>query len=399
MEYNSDFFNFIEKNRNEDPGKMRLKYHGKDMGFDIDFAATQIECRRKFRNKFRDFLSCSSILFPSCLAGEQATHQAVAKFHASLVSHQDKILDMTAGLGIDALAMAENGAKVFAIEKDLLKAEILKYNATQIGLSLEVINDDSVKFLQETKDFFDIIFIDPARRNEKGSKVFLLEECQPDILKFMDLLLLKANRILIKVSPMLDVSSILKKLNVAVISAVSMSGECKELLIQLDNKRETKEIKLQAINLNKDGEIISDFQFFHNCNPLEILDFNYLSNLTDLQNSYLYEPNASIMKFAPWNELHLNYPELIKIAPSSHLFVSKEFYHDFPGRKMKIEKIIDKKDLKSLLNKHLNIVSRNYPLSAEKIRKRYKIKEGDEKFLFATTLSNKVGIMILGSKI
>ena len=156
------FFRFIDTNKNSDPSALRLKYHGKTEDFDLNFALTQIECRKRTVRKLHSFINNPRFLFPSVISSEQASHSAVATFHGSLIREGSTLLDMTAGLGIDVMIMARHCRTVTAIELDRIKADVLEYNCRLIGKeNIRVICGDSVDWLRNSSDKFDVIFIDP----------------------------------------------------------------------------------------------------------------------------------------------------------------------------------------------------------------------------------------------
>lgn len=426
-----DFFDFIAANSHADTTQLRLKGHGKNYDFDFDLAVTQITCRNKNKRKLGNFIVREKFLFPSELAAEQATHQAVAEFHRSIINENVSLLDMTAGLGIDVLSMAPKFREVTACELDTLKAEILKYNSDVCGINnLSVINTDSIKWLEENDYFFDIIYIDPARRGFDNSRVYNFHDCQPDILKNLKLLTGRSNRLFIKASPLLDISQTLKDFNslllstsfdipdkaneyklkhnqlspkgVVAIRVICVGGECKEILTEVAIANNDDKITFEAIDLAQNGKIISGF-LYHD----SILNVKQIANkainplfatLEDIVSGcYLYEPNAAVMKLAPWDKLIEKYPSIKKFDVSSHLFVSPVLYDDFPGRILEIERIIDKKERKTLKGLPLNVAVRNYPLSAEQLRKELNVKEGTDRFIYGSRI--KVPLLILAHRI
>lgn len=405
----NDFFKFIEDNRNEDVSKLRLKFHNKATDFNLPLAIIQIECRKKCAHKLPSFLSNRLAIFPDVVASEQASHEAVANYHSILAKGHRLILDMTAGLGIDSMAFAKNGCNVISCELNDNKAACLDYNRKILNLnSLKVENTDSLVYLKETDEFFDMIFIDPARRGEGNSRVYNFKDCQPDIISNMDLLLSRAHSVMIKASPLLDITQTLKDIpHVKTIRAISVNGECKEILIEAsDLKRQdcNNRILAEAIDLANDSSINCKFSYYidslkgsnkkHTNNMMGLY-----ANIDDIATGYyLYEPNATMMKLAPWENLSLKFPSLKKFSDSTHLFVSDMLLPDFPGRKLIIKGIPDKKMLKNLKGSHLNVVSRNYPMSADELRKKLNLKEGSDDFLYAGKIKSST-ILILATRI
>lgn len=407
--YNEESAAFISKHSNEDPRSLLLKFHGRDLGFDIDFAILQIECRRKTARKLAPFLKHKEFLFPTAISAEQASHSAIANFHASLIPSGASLLDMTAGLGIDMLTMALKSSEVWAIELDPFKCEVLRHNSDITGNgNIRLINADSIEWLNNSGLIFDTIFIDPARRDSSNSRLYGLTDCLPNVVANQDLLRQRSSRLIIKCSPLLDISRTLIDLkNVRSIRAISVDGECKEVLVEISgNGNGSKldegllsndEILKEAIDLSEDGSIRSRFSVLTD-NTLKSgnADIIYATEEDIKSGNYLYEPNASMMKIAPWAELQQRYPDLMKLAPSSHLFISEERYEDFPGRILQVDEIITGKDKKRLKGKSLNVVTRNYPIPANDLRKSLGLKEGKDDFLIATRI--KKPIMILAHR-
>ena len=212
MEISEKTLNFIQEHAKDDVNALRLKFVGKSqtMDFPIDFALLQIEARRKARKKIPSFLENVLFVFPDTLAAEQASNESVARFHASLIDSGSSIIDLTAGLGIDDLTFAKAGINVTACEIIKAKADALKHNSEILGVSdrITVINTDSMEFLSSEKRHFDAVFADPARRSSTGKRLHALSDCQPDILRGMDSIMKITERLLIKASPLLDLTLI-----------------------------------------------------------------------------------------------------------------------------------------------------------------------------------------------
>ncbi|MCH5225275.1 MAG: RsmD family RNA methyltransferase [Muribaculaceae bacterium] len=308
---------------------------------------------------------------------------------------------MTAGLGIDAMTFATiPHREVTAIELDKKKAEILCHNAEVLNLkNLKVINGDSIEFLNSNQKNYDLIFIDPSRIDSNHNRVYNLKDCGPDVIKFQDLILSHARRVFIKASPMLDISQTIKDFhNLRSLRAVGVKGECKEVLIELASPTEltfsSEEIILEAIDLDGDGNIISCFSCASN---IPIHKIEYASSDDLKPGNFLLEPSAMMMKISPWSRICEDF-KAKKIGRSSHLFISEEKPEGFQGRVSRLVNVISKKDRKNLFGLPASIVSRNHPLSADEIRKSYKLKEGDNNFIYATRLNDKP-ILVLSETI
>lgn len=395
-----DFFDFIIQNISEDPLKLTLASKKRKFPFDIDSAILQIECRNKYAQKFPLLLNHREFIFPDSLSPQQASSQAIARFHSSLIPQGSRVLDITAGLGVDAFTIATEGNRVTAIEYDTVKTGALRHNIHALGLKdFEVIEGDSIQFLKNTSQKFDIIFADPARRGKEDKRLYNLHDCSPDIIRFTSLLLEHADQVLIKASPLLDISQTIRDFpQTTSIKAVGVKGECKEILIELSNKEQNEKITAEAINLDNQGNIISFFNttFDKEATLIEDAQIRY-ANIEDLkEGKFLLEPSAMVMKLAPWSVICKEF-EAMKFAPSSHLFISDKLPVNFPGRVTQIQKTIKNQDRKSLAGFPASVISRNYPLSSDRIRKNFRLKEGEDNFIYASRIADKP-LMLLTSK-
>lgn len=420
----AEFISFVSDNLNADISKLVLKCRKLREDFNVDFALTQIECRRRTAKKLQRFIANPKFIFPSSIASEQSSNESVSAYHCSLISDCSTLLDMTAGLGIDLMVMAERCESAIGIELDELKAEVLRYNCEVMGVNnVEVICADSVEWVSTCRRRFNVIFIDPARRGEGNTRTYNFHDCQPDIIEIQNLLREKCDSLMIKASPLLDITQTLKDIDcVTAIRAVCVNGECKEILIESACKNDSSQtitnssqaiinpshtiinpsqtiinsthtIIKEAVDLNDKGEVKSKFSCIFNPDDPARSSIPYAEDKDLTSGNFLYEPNAGIMKLAPWSELCSQFTDLKKLAPSSHLFVSSTLYPHFPGRILEIEKLIEKKDRKTLKGLPANVTVRNYPISAQELRKSLQVKEGKDTFIYASRLKNPVLIL------
>lgn len=392
---------FIAANYNEDINALRLACRKRNFDFDVENAITQIECRKKTEHKLKNFLECSDFFFPDSISAEQASHQAIALYHASLMGDSKEVADLTAGLGIDVLTMAGKCLQCTAIELDSEKALTLKANAKALGIkNITVINQDSISFLSENNKKFDVIYVDPARRGADKQKVFNLRDCSPDVVTHQDLINSQAKRIFIKASPLLDLTQTLKDIrNITSLHAVGVKGECKELLIEINPgySEKNQKIRLEAVNLDNEGNILSHFtKYLSEETENNGFSIPYATKEDFQKGIFILEPSAMIMKIAPWKELCIEF-NAKKFSPSSQLFLSETEPQNFPGRVTVFEKFITKKDRKSLQGLPATVISKNYPQSSSLLRETLKLKEGDRNFLYATRLGSEP-IMILSTQ-
>lgn len=396
---------FLSLNADEDPVKLRFKLIKADMppaerSF-IDFALLQLEATKKYSSKISSSLR---LLYPSMLAGEQASNSEVSDFHSMLIAGAMSLLDMTAGLGIDFITMAKaispTGKNCVAVELDPLKALVLELNLRRNGLTdAKVVCGDSIKVLSQLRDEgrrFDVIFVDPARRDDEGGRIYDPAHCQPDVVGNAGLLFDVAERVIVKNSPMVDVSKALQIFpSTERLYLVSVRNECKELLT--DMRAGTRLKSLTAVDIHSSGnrqltEVDTDSvgrQYTESH-----IDEPTLRSWLEEGHVWIYEPSATLMKLASWNDLARRYG-LKKGSPNSHIFFSREFHEDFPGRVLLIERILDKKGMKELKGEPRNVVTRNYPLKAEPLSKKLRVNSGDDRFIYGLTISPDEHPMLL----
>lgn len=392
---NKKFFQFISDHIKEDPIKLRLKAQSKELGFDVKLAITQIECRQKASKKLKTILMNDKFLFPSTLLSEQCTDEIIAKFHASLFENCTNILDITAGLCIDSYFISLKGIKVTALEMVEESACIDDFNMKNLDADVTVVNSEASEFLKYSLEKYDAIYADPARRDSCNKKVFGLEECSPNIIEIIPLLKAKADFVIVKASPMIDISDTLNKIpEITDIWIVGLKNECKELLFKIDFKNQTSTC-VHTINFLADNKY-QEFNYSLYSNEKSV---NFRNPIVG---DYMYEPNVCIMKSGAFNQLVKKYPILYAIHDNSHLFLSEEELNNFPGRSFVIEEIIPFKEklLKSIGLKHpqINVSTRNFRLSSDQLKSKLKVKDGSDKYLFGTTLKDNSPVIIICSR-
>ena len=307
-------------------------------------------------------------------------------------SFEGSFCDLTGGFGVDFSFIARSFKRAIYVEQQENLCELARHNFHALGLiQAEVVNGDGTTYLHQL-DHVSVLFLDPARRNEQGGKTVLISDCTPDVLALEEELLEKADTVVIKLSPMLDWHRAVDELNrlgnvVREVHIVSVHNECKELLLVLQRTKDEKDDKtatekaLQVFCVN-DNNIVS-----YSLDEALSVSQRLLSAVPKAD-QYLYEPNASLMKAGCFALLTVRYP-LSALSLNSHLFVSKEAINDFPGRQFEITAVssFNKKELRRSLSgiDKANLAVRNFPMSVAELRKRLKIKEGGDIYLFATT--------------
>ncbi|MEW7277515.1 class I SAM-dependent methyltransferase [Aquimarina sp. 2201CG1-2-11] len=355
----------------------------------IQELAQQIQGKRKAKTKLPTWYSCNEIYYPPNLNLEQTSSETTALYKSNLVSG-DYLLDLTGGFGIDDYYFAKRIKKVIHCELNETLSKIATHNFKALQQhNIATISGDSLKFLKQRPDL-DWIYVDPSRRHESKGKVFFLEDCLPDVPNNLDLFFSKSKNILLKTSPLLDLRIGLKALkNVKEIHVVAVNNEVKELVWILE-KDFVGDTTIVTINLQKKED--QEFSFIHAKEVLQ--EVHYAT-----PQQYLYEPNSAILKSGGFLSIANAY-QLKKLHINSHLYTSENLI-DFPGRKFKIEATFpyQKKALSKVGIAKANITTRNFPESVAIIRKKFKIKEGGDQYLFFTTDCNAKKIIILCKKV
>lgn len=383
---------FIRDHAQEDVRALALQAH-KFPEVDMQAAITQIAGRQAATNKIPSWTSIDDILYPRHLSMEQCSSELTARYKASLISGET-LTDLTGGFGIDCAFLSTKFQNVCYVERQEELCEIASHNFPLMGLNhIEIHHEDGELHLQQMKRV-DCIFIDPARRNEHGGKTIAISDCEPDVAELEELLMKKANRVMIKLSPMLDLSLALKTMKYAQeVHVVSVNNDCKELLLMLSNTSPAQQIPIHCINLTSKEK--QAFTFTREEEPEA--QCVYAENPA----KYLYEPNASILKAGAFRSLAASYG-VKKLHPNSHLYTSDAWIEDFPGRAFIVTGLcsFNKKEMKACIGDipKANITVRNFPATVAEIRKRTKLSDGGEVYLFATTLSDERKVLIRCSK-
>ena len=379
---------FINLNLFSDVQKLALK---KNPFPDLDYKMllNQIVSKGKAKDKLPTWFAANGIMYPEKISIEQTSSEKTAQYKAELVSGTT-LIDLTGGFGIDDYYFSKQVQNVIHCEINAELSAITKHNFKQLGVTnIECSSGDSFDFLENSKEKYDWIYIDPSRRSSVKGKVFLLADCLPNVPELLDFYFEKANHILIKTAPILDISSALKELQfVKTIHIVAVDNEVKELLFELE-KNYSEEILIKTIDF---GKTITKFDAFL-AEETPNLRFG-------LPKKYLYEPNSALMKSGSFELISSRF-KLAKLHTHSHLYTSDDLIN-FPGRVFKIQAQFpyNKEHLKqNLQNQKSNITTRNFPETVENIRKKWKIKDGGNQYSFFTTDINNQKIVLLCTKI
>lgn len=336
----------------------------------------QIKGKKVAQKKF-PFLLVENIIFPPNLNSEQASSQSTAVFKARNLRGK-KLLDLTMGFGVDAYFFSQNFEEVTLVEQNTELLDIVKHNWKILNRKAKFINEDLEKFLLNNKEKFDLIYLDPARRDSQKNKKFLLEDLSPNLLEIQYQLNSITDQIIIKLSPLLDISYLISVLkNISKIQIIGVKNEVKELLVFMSGEIKSGDVEISCINLESED---TDFNFKFKDEKMTISNFSEPMD-------FLYIPNNSVLKSGAFNLISEKF-NINKLHPNSHFYTSNDFVEDFPGRILKIE-VADSKEI--MKGAKYNIISKNYPLSPDEIKKKYKIIDGGNRYLiFTQTLKNKI---------
>lgn len=389
---NQATLDFIREHADDDVRQLALR--GSKMSeVDLSYALEQIAGRQKAHTKLPSWASIDGIVYPPHLSMEQCSSESTARYKASIAGKGTLCVDLTAGFGVDMAFIAQGFQKAVHVERQPQLCAISSENYNVLGLNhIEVVCGDGVEYLHRM-NHADLLFIDPARRDEHGGRTYGIADCTPNVLEMLDEMLEKADRVMIKLSPMLDWRKAVADLGkVNEVHIISVDNECKELLLAVNSEERGKNsaspsLRVVCVNLLSDGnKECFEFDGYHASPSSSAFHFS------PFDSRFLYEPNASIMKAGCFGLLEQRFG-VMQLDKNSHLFVSDKEVTDFPGREFLIEKrtSMNKRELKAALAgvDKANITVRNFPMSVAELRKRLKLKEGGEVYIFATTIANE----------
>lgn len=361
------------------------------------FLIHQIQSRKKIKTKLPSWYENPDVVFPNSLSLEQCSSEATARFKKNLISG-NTLIDITGGLGIDTSYLSANFTQTIYFDQQQELVEYAKHNFSTLGLnSITSIHDNATDYLEKNPLTADWIYADPARRDDVQRKVYHLSDCTPDIQQQLPLLLSIAPNILIKTSPVLDIDLTIKTLpGVSAVYVLGFEQECKEVLyhISRESTLNPNDIPIHIILLERNGDIEHSFRFSRK-------DEHETHPTFSEPKTYLYEPHPAVLKAGALKAITQRY-QVEKISVNSHLYTSDNLAINFPGRIFKIQAEVkpDAKLLHPYLGKSqkANLTIRNFPASVSDLRNKLRLKEGGDKYLFATTLTDKRRIIIVTEK-
>jgi len=378
---------FIQENLHRDPVSIALEA-SKYPDLDVPKLVGQIKARQKLKDKMPHWVANPQVFFPPSLALEQSSSEETAHYKASLV--KGKIADLTGGMGLDSYAFARAGCEVDYVERQADLAQITAYNHQQLNVGrIRHHASDSLTWLKQQKDAFDFIYVDPARRDKAGNKMVLLQDCEPNAIELIPYISEKTS-LLIKTSPLLDIDRAIKELQgVEKVFVICIKNEVKELLF-LKTNYSTEDPEINIIELSQENHLL--FKAKKSAETKKEIKFSDSKN-------YLYEPHAGILKGGFFKTVSEN---VTKLAANTHLYTSEELNTNFAGRSFEIieEGVLDKKWIQRVLpGKKANISTRNFPINADEIRKKFQLKDGGELTLFAFRDFSNKNRVVLAKKI
>lgn len=433
---NDETREFVAMHRNEDVRELALKAKRVE-GLDLPLALDQIAGWQIASKKLPQWASCEGIVYPPHISMEQCSSQFTAQYKSEIAQTllapaatvrarvsdsaesvmqtaksafqlsdspesdtlvaKRAMVDLTGGFGVDFSYLARGFSQATYVERQRHLCDLAEHNMAALGLDqARIVCGDGVEYLRQMGPV-DFIYLDPARRDEHGSRTYAIEDCTPNVLELRDLLLVKSQYTLVKLSPMLDWRKAVADFDGTVreVHIVATGNECKELLLVLGQQVHEEPSAPRVFCVNDNQRI--DYDSAAYTQGLRIGG----KPLPEVKN-YLYEPNASIMKAGCFDLVEERFG-VTQVGPSSHLFVSATPVADFPGRGFAIEAIggMNKKDIKRLLNgtKQANIAVRNFPLTAPQLRKKLKLADGGPVYLFGTTMQGCDHVLLRTSKI
>ena len=391
---NEQTHQYILSHATDDVATLAL-HPSKDPLVDMPMALQQIAGRQKAKDKLPDWYATDGILYPKKVSMEQCSSSQTADYKASLVERKS-FADLSGGFGVDTIALARKFEKGYYVEPQEELCELFQHNSKTLGISNITIIQNTMEDFIDKMETVDVIYLDPSRRDGHGKRVVALEDCSPNLLEWKSVLLSKCNTLMVKLSPMIDLHQILRQLpEIYAVHVIAVEGECKEVVCKLSyrdaiNRVSTNRTEIIAVDLcNNTTNVLCRDAINRVSTTVETELTAPLSIATEI-GTYLYEPNAAVMKAGIFNSISQQF-QVQKLEKNTNLFTSNELREDFPGRIFRIEAVHDfhqRKTAKELSHlESASIAVRNFPLSAEELRKTLKIKDGNACYLFGCTLS------------
>ncbi len=398
MNINESTWQYIAAHSDDDVARLAL-HPSKDPQVDMAAALQQIAGRQKAKEKLPEWYATEGILYPKKVSMEQCSSSQTAEYKASLVEGKS-FADFSGGFGVDTVAFAKKFAKGWYVEPQEELCELFQHNCKVLDINnVDIINgtmEDNLASIEH----MDMIYLDPSRRDTHGRRVVSLSDCTPNLLEWKSALLERCNILMVKMSPMIDIFQTLRDLpETYAVHVVAVEGECKEVVFLLTRRDapwhvSTTSPTILAVDINKTATSCVE-------TTLETERTTPPHIATEL-GTFLYEPNAAVMKAGIFNALSEQF-QIAKLAKNTNLFTSNELHENFPGRVFTIEAVHEfhpRKTAKELSHlESASIAVRNFPLTAEELRKTLKIKDGNTCYLFGCTLWDGRKVVVVGDKL
>ncbi len=377
--HKADFQQFVQDHLNEDPALLLFRYQAK-VDFDLRSAVHQISARQKAAKKLPSWVSNSRIIFPPSISLEQSSSEETAQFKAKNLAGK-LMIDLTGGFGVDSYFLSQGFERAIYCEQQEELAEIAANNLEILAPGkFEIFLGDGLDFLEKSTLHFDLIYADPARRGKGNQKLFRLQDCEPDVVSAWELMKSKSDRILIKASPMLDISQSLTELpDIQKVRVISVKNEVKELLLEWSKEKEnskSSQVEIEAVDL---GEKEARFTF-------SLLEESEAESVFGEAEAYLIEPLSAILKAGAFKSFGKRFG-LKKLEKNSHLYTTANLPQKIPGRVFEVlGEIQPKKEIVKKLfpSGKVNVITRNYATGSEELKKKLGLKDGGEDFLIGT---------------
>lgn len=404
MEWTTDIRDFITEHQDDDTATLMLASH-RYPAIDVTFAVEQIESRKKMKTKLPEWWANKELIMGGRVPSEQCSSEQTARYKRQVIatlpdgSQPKSLCDMTGGMGVDFYYMSEGIDTAIYTERQEMLCENASHNFKELGRQAVVRQGDGRDLPVPDVD---VIYLDPARRAHDGSRVYAIEDCEPNIIEWQDELLSHSRMVLVKLSPMVDITDALRKLKgVSEVHVVAVKNECKEVLVKMLSDVSVADSDISSI----------DDVSFHCIDFLSDKTLSFVFSKTEKEDSaiqvaepslYLYEPDVTIMKSQGFKPLCSQY-SVCQLDYDTRLMTSPSLISDFPGRIFHIDEVIPfssktLKRLKSLVPK-ANIATRNFPLSADELRQRTGIKDGGTVYLFGAHSANLGYVLLKCSKV
>ena len=395
---NEPTLQYISAHADSDVSHLAL-HPSKDPQVDMAVALQQIAGRQKAKEKLPEWYATEGILYPKKVSLEQCSSSQTADYKASLVEGAS-FADFSGGFGVDTAAFSKKFGKGWYVEPQEELCELFQHNCKVLDINNVDIINGSMEDNLASIEHMDMIYLDPSRRDTHGRRVVSLTDCTPNLLEWKSALLERCNILMVKMSPMIDIFQTLRDLpETYAVHVVAVEGECKEVLFLLSRRDapwhvSTTSPTIVAVDINKTATscVETTLETEHPTPPQIAIELG----------TYLYEPNAAVMKAGIFNALSQKF-QISKLAKNTNLFTSNELHEDFPGRVFSIEAVHEfhpRKTAKELSHlESASIAVRNFPLTAEELRKTLKIKDGNTCYLFGCTLWDGRKVVVVGDKL